>query len=100
MKSTFRLIVIVMSMSLPLWMHAQESKCPDVDTSSADNAVALLERLSPNTTDIQEKNCIEHAIDHLAQRKSDRDISVLIPYLTFKRSKTAEEQNGFYLHPP
>ena len=99
-KSTSRFLMIVMSMSLPLWMHAQESKCPDVDTSSADNAVTLLDRLSPNTTDIQEKICIEHAIGRLAQRKSDRDISVLIPYLTFKRSKTAEEQNGFYLHPP
>ena len=100
MKSTSRFLMIVMSMSLPLWMHAQESKCPDVDTSSADSAVTLLERLSPNTTDIQEKICIEHAIGRLAQRKSDSDISVLIPYLTFKRSKTAEEQNGFYLHPP
>ena len=100
LKSTSRFLMIVMSMSLPLWMHAQESKCPDVDTSSADNAVTLLDRLSPNTTDIQEKICIEHAIGRLAQRKSDRDISVLIPYLTFKRSKTAEEQNGFYLHPP
>ena len=100
MKRIALAIITSITISIPLCTRAQESKCPGDDNGSADDAAAILQRLKPSATDSEEKQCIEHAINLLAQRREITDRSVLIPYLTFKHTPTREEQNGFYLHPP
>jgi hypothetical protein len=75
------------------------ANCQNFNVSTADDAALLLGRLTADTTDPNEKQCIEMAIHLVSERRSSKDIEILLPYLSVERVLTPEEQKGFYLYP-
>ena len=89
----------ILAFSLLICRGGMAANCRNLDVSTADDAALLLGRLKPDTTDPNEKQCIEIAIHLVSERRSSKDIEILLPYLSFERLLTPEEQKGFYLHP-
>jgi hypothetical protein len=100
MKSLILLIAIIILVPVATPSYAMQGQCPNVTVGSADDAVDILRKMTPTTTDIAERKCIEYLLDVVSGEQNAKNIPLLVSFLPFKRVLTVEEEKGFFLHPP